>query len=107
MKLHCKKMPYAAAMLAVLLLAVNSCTSEISLDKEDIDTVVNIGGDAFTLPLGSTSELKIGDFLEIEEDGLIQVDAEGNYFITFTQPFDQQISLRDFARPDDSSRPCP
>lgn len=97
MKLHCKKMPYAAAMLAVLLLAVNSCTSEISLDKEDIDTVVNIGGDAFTLPLGSTSELKIGDFLEIEEDGLIQVDAEGNYFITFTQPFDQQISLRDFA----------
>lgn len=97
MKLHFKKILDAAALLTVSVLAVSGCTSEISMDKEGLDTTVNLGGDAFTLPLGSTAELKIGDFLEIQEDGLIKVDADGNYFITFTQPFDQEISLRDFA----------
>ena len=96
MKLHFKKILDAAALLTVSVLAVSGCTSEISMDKEGLDTTVNLGGDAFTLPLGSTAELKIGDFLEIQEDGLIKVDADGNYFITFTQPFDQEISLRDF-----------
>lgn len=87
----------AAVTAVAAAVALSSCTSEVSFDEESFDTTVNVGGDAFSLPLGSTAEFAVGDFLNISEGDIIKVDDDGNYYIAFNQTFGQEISMNDFA----------
>lgn len=86
----------AAAVLAAVACTLPSCSSELSLEEDSFDTTVNFGGEAFSIPVGSTDEIAIGDFLEISEGDVIGIDNNGNYYIGFSQTFEQKISVSDF-----------
>lgn len=65
---------------ALGLVGLNSCLrvdDTYDLDK-DIDMTVTVGGN-LTIPGSSTEQIKLNDLLDLEEDGVIQADADGNY----------------------------
>lgn len=87
----------AAVTAVAAVVALCSCTSEVSFDEESFDTTVNVGGDAFSLPLGSTAEMTLGDYMDLSEGDVIHIDENGNYYIEFIQSFEQIVSMSDFA----------
>lgn len=83
-----------AALLAAAAVSLHSCTSEI--DMGGLDTNVTIGGDAMSLPVGSTARMTIGNYMNISEGDVIHVDGNGNYYMEFSQSFEQTVSVSDF-----------
>ena len=86
-----------AALAALSAAAMVSCSSEIDLG-DGLDTTVTWGGEAFSLPIGSTAEMTVGDFLELSEGDIIRVDENGNYYLEFAESFSQTISMSQFAQ---------
>ena len=86
-----------AALAALSAAAIVSCSSEIDLG-DGLDTTVTWGGEAFSLPIGSTAEMTVGDFLELSEGDIIRVDENGNYYLEFAESFSQTISMSQFAQ---------
>lgn len=84
----------AAALLAAAAVSLHSCTSEI--DMGSLDTNVTIGGDAMSLPIGSTARMTIGNYMDLSEGDVIHVDENGNYYMEFTQSFEQTVSVSEF-----------
>ena len=72
-----------AVLAAVSAVAIVSCSSEIDL-TDGLDTTVTWGGEAFSLPIGSTAEIAVGDFLELSEGDIICTDEDGNYYLEFS-----------------------
>lgn len=86
-----------AALAALSAAAMVSCSSEIDLG-DGLDTTVTWGGEAFSLPIGSTAEMTVGDFLELSEGDIIRIDESGNYYLEFAESFSQTISMSQFAQ---------
>lgn len=86
-----------AVLTAVSAAAIVSCSSEIDLGN-GLDTTVTWGGEAFSLPIGSTAEMTVGDFLELSEGDIIRVDENGNYYLEFAESFSQTISMSQFTQ---------
>lgn len=86
-----------AALAALSAAAIVSCSSEIDLG-DGLDTTVTWGGEAFSLPIGSTAEMTVGDFLELSEGDIIRIDESGNYYLEFAESFSQTISMSQFAQ---------
>lgn len=86
-----------AALAALSAAAMVSCSSEIDLG-DGLDTTVTWGGEAFSLPIGSTAEMTVGDFLELSEGDIIRIDESGNYYLEFVESFSQTISMSQFAQ---------
>ena len=84
-----------AALAALSAAAMVSCSSEIDLG-DGLDTTVTWGGEAFSLPIGSTAEMTVGDFLELSEGDIIRIDESGNYYLEFAESFSQTISMSQF-----------
>ncbi len=84
-----------AVLAAVSAVAIVSCSSEIDL-TDGLDTTVTWGGEAFSLPIGSTAEIAVGDFLELSEGDIIRTDEDGNYYLEFSESFSQTISMTQF-----------
>lgn len=81
---------------AVTAASLSSCTTEMDLSGDGLDKNVTLGGEALTLPLGSTKEMTLGDFMNLSESDVIKVDGNGNYYIEFSETFGQTVSLSDF-----------
>ena len=58
---------YVVACLMAALLFISSCAREYDLSDGNLDMNIQIGGDSLTLPLGSTGQIMISDFLYVEE----------------------------------------
>lgn len=86
-----------AALAVLSAAAMVSCSSEIDLG-DGLDTTVTWGGEAFSLPIGSTAEMTVGDFLELSEGDIIRIDESGNYYLEFAESFSQTISMSQFAQ---------
>lgn len=86
-----------AALAALSAAAMVSCSSEIDLG-DGLDTTVTWGGEAFSLPIGSTAEMTVGDFLELSEGDIIRIDESGNYYLELAESFSQTISMSQFAQ---------
>ena len=71
----------AAIALAFAAVAMSACVDNDYDLSEDLDLTVAIGGSEFAIPGGMTEEIKLSKVLEVEEDDIIQVDGEGNYYL--------------------------
>lgn len=72
------------------------CTSELNLDEE-IDLTVTVGGDSLSLPVGTTEQFSISDFLNPDSVQYLFVDENGNYYLELSQTFEEQVSVSDYA----------
>lgn len=77
-----KVYPVSAALaIAFAAVAMSACVDNDYDLSEDLDLTVAIGGSEFAIPGGMTEEIKLSKVLEVEEDDIIQVDGEGNYYL--------------------------
>lgn len=79
-----KNLKYHAVVgaCALGLVGLNSCLrvdDTYDLDK-DIDMTITVGGD-LTIPGSNTEKIKLADLLDIEDEGVIQPDENGDYHL--------------------------
>ena len=84
------KVAMAASFAAV---ALWSCSSEIDFTDDSLDTSVTIGGDSLAVPVGSLDTIRMNDFLQMQEGGIVNTDKDGNYYIEFTKDFHRTIDM--------------
>lgn len=84
------KVAMAASFAAV---ALWSCSSEIDFTDDSLDTSVTIGGDSLAVPVGSLDTIRMNDFLQMQEGGIVKTDKDGNYYIEFTKDFHRTIDM--------------
>ncbi len=84
------KVAMAASFAAI---ALWSCSSEIDFTDDSLDTSVTIGGDSLAVPVGSLDTIRMNDFLQMQEGGIVKTDKDGNYYIEFTKDFHRTIDM--------------
>lgn len=94
MKLHSFLLK-SAVLIAAAAAILWSCSSEISFDEDSFDSSMTFGGDSLAVPVGSTDVISLDDFLSVSDGGLIQKNSEGEYFIEFTQSFEEHVDVND------------
>lgn len=60
-------------------LALTSCSTDDNIDVSDVDTTIGVKLDNFTVPLGQSEDIKLGDVLDLKEDDCIRTTANGDY----------------------------
>ena len=65
MKVFCFKTSLLPCLAMAGVLALSSCQDD-NYDFDDVDMTVGIGGDGLTLPVSSTSVIKLEDVLELD-----------------------------------------
>ena len=74
------------AGFSTLLFALSSCVDDSYDLSKDISLDMNVGGKAFSIPIGSTSPIKLSDM--IDESGVLKSDASGQYVLSESDDFD-------------------
>lgn len=81
---------------AAIILFACSCVDEAYDLSNGIDGTVDIQG-SISLPIGSTELMKIGEFLELDQDdpsSVLTTDSDGNYLISVTgEPIVQAVEI--------------
>lgn len=77
-----KKKLFSVGLLSVLLttgsLLVTGC-SDSDYDFNNVDATMGFGGDGLELPVSSTADIPLKDVLDLEADGCVTTDVNGNY----------------------------
>lgn len=63
-------------------MALTSCSTDDNIDIDDVDATIGVKLDKFTVPLGQTNDITLGDVLDLKDDDcikLIKKDASGLY----------------------------
>lgn len=74
------------AGFSTLLFVLSSCVDESYDLSKDISLDMNVGGKAFSIPIGSTARIKLSDM--IDESGVLKSDASGQYVLSESDDFD-------------------
>ena len=72
---------YTAMGFFVTTCMLSCIDNDYDLSK-DISLDVSLGNKALFFPIGNTEELKLSDIIEIETDGTIQIEENGQYYLT-------------------------
>ena len=75
------------SLILLSVLAVSSCVKQ-EYNINNLDTTIHIGGKNFSLPLGSTKELKILDLIPQEQREMLKPDADGVIGFNMTEQMD-------------------
>ena len=67
------------ASLAVGAATLTGCSTDDSIDLNEIDTNIAIGSDGFTLPASSTAFVKLADILNLKAGDCVETTATGDY----------------------------
>lgn len=81
-----RKQKRVTLLLASLLVGgslVTGCTNS-DYDFNEIDATMGFGGDGLELPASSTMDIPLKDVLDLEENGSVKLDDEGNYLFQLT-----------------------
>ncbi len=82
-----RRNPILFRLLALGLMSgvpfLTSCNDN-DYDLSDIDATIGIGGDKLEIPVSSTNVIKLADVLELEENGSVVEDANGDYLFLQT-----------------------
>ena len=78
MKVFCFKTSLLPCLAMAGVLALSSCQDD-NYDFDDVDMTVGIGGDGLTLPVSSTSVIKLEDVLELDGSECVAVAENGDY----------------------------
>lgn len=60
-------------------LALTSCSTDDNIDVSDVDTTIGVKLDNFTVPLGQSENIQLGDVLDLKEGDCIRTTANGDY----------------------------
>jgi len=60
-------------------LMLAGCSTDDSIDVGEVDTTIGVKLDNFSVPLGNTEDITLGDVLDLKEDGCISTTASGDY----------------------------
>lgn len=63
------------------LFSLSSCVDNDYDLTEDIDLTIQVGGSEFAIPGGQTDSIKLSKVLDIDTNGIIKTDKEGNYYL--------------------------
>lgn len=87
----------AAFLIGFAVLTLSACVDKDYNLNEDLDLTIAIGGNEFAIPGGMTEEIKLSKVLKLEDDDVIRVDGDGNYFL-FQEgdPTSSKISVKGF-----------
>lgn len=83
MKRKQKRVTLLLASLLVSGFLVTGCTNS-DYDFNEIDATMGFGGDGLELPASSTMDIPLKDVLDLEENGSVKLDDEGNYLFQLT-----------------------
>lgn len=83
MKRKQKRVTLLLASLLVGGFLVTGCTNS-DYDFNEIDATMGFGGDGLELPASSTMDIPLKDVLDLEENGSVKLDDEGNYLFLLT-----------------------
>jgi len=83
MKRKQKRVTLFLASLLVGGFLVTGCTNS-DYDFNEIDATMGFGGDGLELPASSTMDIPLKDVLDLEENGSVKLDDEGNYLFQLT-----------------------
>ena len=83
MKRKQKRVTLLLASLLVGGFLVTGCTNS-DYDFNEIDATMGFGGDGLELPASSTMDIPLKDVLDLEENGCVKLDDEGNYLFQLT-----------------------
>lgn len=76
-----KHLKLGACALLASLFTLSSCVDNDYDLTKDIDLTIQVGGSEFAIPGGETEPIKLSKILDIEEDGVVKTDSEGNYYL--------------------------
>lgn len=65
-------------LLTAGILAFTGCTDS-NYDFDKVDATMGFGGESIEIPFSSTQEIPLEDILELQQDGSVKTDADGNY----------------------------
>ena len=68
-----------AFSLAFGAVALTGCSTDDSIDLNEIDANIGIGSDEFTLPASSTAFIKLADILSLNDGDCVETTATGDY----------------------------
>lgn len=60
-------------------MALTSCSTDENIDIDSVDTTIGVKLNNFTVPLGKSEDIKLGDVLDLKEDDCIRTTASGDY----------------------------
>lgn len=83
MKRKQKRVTLLLASLLVGGFLVTGCTNS-DYDFNEIDATMGFGGDGLELPASSTMDIPLKDVLDLEENGSVKLDEDGNYLFQLT-----------------------
>lgn len=83
MKRKQKRVTLLLASLLVGGFLVTGCTNS-DYDFNEIDATIGFGGDGLELPASSTMDIPLKDVLDLEENGSVKLDVDGNYLFQLT-----------------------
>ena len=83
MKEKQKRVTLLLASLLVGGFLVTGCTNS-DYDFNEIDATMGFGGDGLELPASSTMDIPLKDVLDLEENGSVKLDEDGNYLFQLT-----------------------
>ena len=85
---------FAGTIIAVITfsLLIQSCVDDRYDLKNGLSTVMTLGGDSLSLPLGSTDTLRISDFLDTEDIEMLKVMENGGYGLTIRDSIDKTFT---------------
>lgn len=82
---------YSLLMPFVFLLT--GCIDDKYDLKKDIDTSISFSESGITLPVSSTSDMKISQVIDLEENGQLKTDNEGNYYFYKSGKTEEEITV--------------
>lgn len=92
-----KSSGFVAFLLGFVVFAVSACVDNDYDLNEDLDLTIAVGGSEFAIPGGMTEEIKLSKVLKLENDDVIRIDEEGNYFLFQKgDPTSSKISVKGF-----------
>ena len=83
MKRKQKRVTLLLASLLVGGFLVTGCTNS-DYDFNENDATIGFGGDGLELPASSTMDIPLKDVLDLEENGSVKLDVDGNYLFQLT-----------------------
>lgn len=66
--------------IITVMLTMTSCVDDKYDLSKDIDVNFGTSENGITLPTSSTSDIKLSQVMELEENGQLKTDADGNYY---------------------------
>lgn len=76
-----KHLKLISCALTASLFSMSSCVDNDYDLTEDIDLTIQVGGSEFAIPGGETEPIKLSKILDIDEDGIVKTDENGNYYL--------------------------